>query len=214
MPEKGLPNTEFVLPPLPFAMDALQPAISKETIEFHYGKHHKGYIEKLNALLSRSNLKATSLEEIIQNSEGSLFNNAAQAWNHHFFWQCLTPEQELAPSENLKKQIENNFESLENFQRIFSETAIDGFASGWTWLERDSSSKLHIRWRPNAETPIKTGATVPLLVCDLWEHAYYIDYRNDRKKFVHQFWKIVDWTFVSQRFDASDILHFPLPHAA
>jgi superoxide dismutase, Fe-Mn family len=186
----------FNLPTLPFAKDALAPYISAETIEYHYGKHQQNYINTLNQLIARSEYANRSLEEIIITAAGPIFNNAAQAWAHAFYWNCLKP-QGTTPSNDLVAKIAKDFGSMEKFIEAFSKAAVGLFGSGWVWLVQDGNGALKIMGMSNADNPI-TENLKPLLTCDVWEHAYYIDYRNARAKYVENFWKIVNWNFVAQ----------------
>ncbi len=188
---------EFTLPELPWAPDALQPLMSKETIDFHYGKHHAAYVTNLNKLLPGTPYENMSLEEIVQKAPpGPIFNNAAQVWNHTFFWNCLSPKGGGEPKGKLADAIEEHFGSFADFQQQFTDTAVKLFGSGWAWLARDKDGKLSIEATSNAGTPLQAGKT-PLLTCDVWEHAYYIDYRNARPKFVEAFWKLVNWDYAA-----------------
>ncbi len=187
------------LPPLPYALNALEPHISRETLEYHYGKHHQTYVTNLNNLLPGSGFENHTLEEIIQSSSGAVFNNAAQVWNHTFYWHCLTPNGGGEPSGELVNQIQKAFGSLSAFQEQFTKAAISTFGSGWAWLVRTSENKLEIISTSNAGTPLKDNKKA-LLTCDVWEHAYYIDYRNARAKYVESFWKCVNWAFVANNF--------------
>ena len=188
------------LPELPYEMDALSPHISKETLEYHYGKHHKTYVDNLNKLIPGTEHEGQSLEEIIRSSQGGVFNNAAQVWNHTFYWHCLSPEgQGGEPSPELKKAIESKFGSFEQFKAKFDETAVKTFGSGWAWLVKNTNGELELVSTSNAQTPLTENYTV-LLTCDVWEHAYYIDYRNARPKYLEAFWKIVNWNFVNDNF--------------
>ena len=187
------------LPPLPYANDALEPHISKETLEYHHGKHHATYIAKLNDLIEGTKYAEQSLEEIVRNSSGKILNNAAQAWNHDFYWHCLSPEGSTADGE-LLEAIKHQFKSLEKFEEEFSIAAANHFGSGWAWLVLDKDGKLAITTTHDADTPIRHGQ-IPLLTCDVWEHAYYIDYRNKRPDYLKAFWKLVNWRFVSEQFD-------------
>lgn len=186
----------FELPQLPYPMDALAPHISKETLEYHYGKHHNAYVLKLNELIQGSALEGQSLEEIIKASEGPIFNNAAQIWNHSFYWNCLSPNGGGLPIGDLANAIEASFGSFEHFLQAFYAKAIGNFGSSWTWLVRKPNGELDIVNTSNAETPLTTDST-PLLTCDLWEHAYYIDYRNARPAYLDAFWHLVNWEFVA-----------------
>jgi Fe-Mn family superoxide dismutase len=184
-------------PNLPFAMDALEPQMSRRTLEFHYGKHHKSYVDKLNKLIAGTRYEGKNLEDILLATHGKeekIYNNAAQAWNHAFFWQCLKKEPG-SPSADLKRAFEENFGDLEGFRAKFNEVGKALFGSGWVWLTQDGDGKLQIRPMKNAENPLIDDET-PLLVCDVWEHAYYLDYQNERPKFLENFWQIVNWAFV------------------
>ena len=193
--------TLIELPPLPFAEDALSPHISAETIQFHYGKHHRAYVNNLNQLIPGTRFENLPLEEIVRSSEGKVFNNAAQVWNHTFYWNCLSPNSPGKPAGALLQSIERHFGSFEQFQKQFTETAVGLFGSGWAWLVRTPDGKLELRATGNAATPLATQDT-PLLTCDVWEHAYYIDYRNARPKYVEAFWKVVNWDFASSNLGA------------
>jgi Fe-Mn family superoxide dismutase len=189
------------LPPLPYSNDALVPHISPETIEYHYGKHHKTYVDKLNGLISGTEFQDMNLEEIVKKSSGGIFNNAAQIWNHTFYWNCLAPKAGGEPAKILADQLSKNFGSLEKFKEQFSAAATNQFGSGWAWLVKKSDGKLSIYSTSNADTPLTKGDT-PLLTCDVWEHAYYIDYRNARPKYIESFWKLVNWKFVEDQLKA------------
>jgi Fe-Mn family superoxide dismutase len=190
---------EFELPVLPYALDALQPHISRETLEYHYGKHHLSYVEKLNALVANTRMENTGLEDIIRTSTGSVFNNAAQVWNHSFYWECMTPQGGGDPGGDVGRAIRSSFKSFDEFRTLFKKHAVENFGSGWTWLVKARDGALVVRNTDDADTPIRTGET-PLLTCDVWEHAYYIDYRNARPKYVDAFWNVVNWRFVEQNF--------------
>ena len=185
------------LPKLPYAMDALEPYISKETLEYHYGKHHQAYVTNLNNLIPDTPFEKLSLEEIILKSDGGIFNNAAQVWNHTFYWNCLKPKAEEEPPKEFAKLLNEAFGSFEQFKEQFSKTAVGTFGSGWAWLVKNPDGSLAITSTSNAGTPMTTGQKA-LLTCDVWEHAYYIDYRNVRPKYVENFWKLVNWDFVVQ----------------
>lgn len=187
---------EHTLPKLPYELDALAPHISKETMEYHYGKHHKAYVDKLNELIKGTKFASMDLVEIIKNSEGPIFNNSAQIWNHTFFWNCLTPKATPVPGGKVADLINKQWGSFEKFKEDFSKQAVGNFGSGWTWLIKNSKGDLEIFNTSNADNPLKHGLT-PLLTVDIWEHAYYIDYRNARASFVNAFWNIVNWDFVS-----------------
>lgn len=189
----------FELPKLPYALDALAPAISKETLEYHYGKHHQAYVTNLNKLIENTDYQNKSLEEIIKTSAGGIFNNAAQVWNHTFYWHCLSPQGGGKPTGALAAAIDEAFGSFDAFKEKFSQTAIATFGSGWGWLVKNAEGKLEIISTSNAGTPMTEGKEA-LLTCDVWEHAYYIDYRNLRAKYVEVFWNLVNWEFVDQNF--------------
>jgi Fe-Mn family superoxide dismutase len=189
----------FELPPLPYEKDALEPHISKETIEFHYGKHHQTYVTNLNNLVPGTEFEGKSLEAIIKSSSGGVFNNAAQIWNHTFYWHCLSPNGGGEPTGALAKAINDTFGSFAAFKEQFSKTAITTFGSGWAWLVKNSDGSLALTSTSNAGTPMAQGQ-VALLTCDVWEHAYYIDFRNARPKYVEAFWNLVNWDFVAKNF--------------
>ena len=187
----------FTLPPLPYDKDALAPVISAETLEYHYGKHHQAYVTNLNNLLPGSGFEQASLEEIILKASGGLFNNAAQVWNHTFYWSCLrAPKADNAPSGALLAAIEQTFGSFAAFQEQFNKVALTTFGSGWAWLVKTADGRLALRSTSNAGTPM-TSQEIALLTCDVWEHAYYIDYRNARPTYVTRFWELVNWDFVN-----------------
>lgn len=186
------------LPPLPYAMDALAPYISIETLEYHYGKHHAAYINKLNDRIKDTEFADKSLEEIIMTASGQVYNNAAQAWNHAFYWHCMCPPGDQ-PTGEVLDVINRKFRSLEGFETEFSTTANNHFGSGWTWLVMDQDGKLAITTTHDADTPLRHGQ-IPLLTCDVWEHAYYIDYRNARPDYIKAFWQVVNWKFVNEQF--------------
>lgn len=188
---------EHQLPALPYAMDALAPHISAETLEFHYGKHHQTYVTKLNGLIPGTEFENMSLEEIVQKSSGGVFNNAAQVWNHTFYWNCLSPNGGGAPNEKLAAALQASFGSVDAFKEQFTNSAVNNFGSGWTWLVQTAEGKLALENTSNAATPL-TGANKPLLTCDVWEHAYYIDYRNARPKYLDAFWNLVNWDFATE----------------
>jgi superoxide dismutase, Fe-Mn family len=191
----------FELPPLPYADDALEPTISAETISFHYGKHHQSYVTNLNNLVPGTEFENASLEEIIMKASGGIFNNAAQIWNHTFYWNGLTPNGKDSVSGDLAAAIDKKFGSFEEFKTKFSTSAATNFGSGWTWLVKNADGSLEIVNTSNAGSPLTSGQT-PLLTCDVWEHAYYIDYRNARPKYVESFWGLVNWDFVAKNFAA------------
>jgi len=190
---------EHKLPDLPYSKDALSPHISAETIEYHYGKHHKAYIDNINKLVSGTEFENMSLEEIIQKSSGGIFNNAAQVWNHTFYWNCLSPNGGSEPSGELANVITNQFGSFAEFRDKFTNAAVTLFGSGWVWLVKNTYGSLSIETTSNADNPLKDGKRA-LLTCDVWEHAYYIDYRNARAKYIEAFWSLVNWEFVTGNF--------------
>ena len=181
---------------LPYALDALAPLMSKETLEFHYGKHHQTYVNKLNELIEDTKYEDKTLLEIIYDSEGGVFNNAAQVYNHDFFWKGLTPNQNTV-TERLEEALVGSFGSVDEFKKEFTAKAIGHFGSGWAWLVEDENQNLKIVTTANAANPL-TDNLKPILVCDVWEHAYYIDVRNARPAYLENFWKLVNWNFVEQ----------------
>jgi superoxide dismutase, Fe-Mn family len=187
-------QSAIALPPLPYAKDALEPYMSRETLEYHYGKHHKGYVDKVNSLISGTEFGDASLEELVAESAGEIFNNAAQVWNHTFFWNCLSSRRQ-SPGTELSKALEA-LGGLESLQTQFDKAASGLFGSGWTWLVKDARGSLKIMTTSNANTPVREGH-VALLTCDMWEHAYYIDHRNDRAGYLNSFWPLVNWEFVA-----------------
>ena len=188
------------LPALPFAKNALEPHISAETLEFHYEKHHATYVVKLNGLIEGTDLANSSLEDIIKSSEGPLFNNAAQVWNHTFYWNCLAPNAGGEPSGAIAAAIDSSFGSFEAFKTAWNDKAVNNFGSSWTWLVKKADGSLEIVNTSNAATPLTDEAVTTLLTVDLWEHAYYIDYRNVRPNYLNGFWALVNWDFVNQNF--------------
>ena len=189
------------LPALPYAMDALAPTLSQETLEYHYGKHHQAYVTNLNNLIPGTEFESMSLEDIVMKSSGGIFNNAAQVWNHTFYWNCLSPNGGGAPSGALAAAIEAKFGSFEEFKKQFNQSAATNFGSGWTWLVKNADGSLEIFNTSNAGTPMTSGKQA-LLTLDVWEHAYYIDYRNLRPKYLETMWNIVNWDFVAANFAA------------
>ena len=187
----------FTLPPLPYDLDALAPHISKETLEFHYGKHHQAYVTNLNNLVPGTEFESSSLEEIIKKASGGVFNNAAQVWNHTFYWNSLSPKGGGEPTGALLTAINAKWSSVAAFKEAFTKSAAGNFGSGWTWLVKKPDGSLDIVNTSNAATPL-TGSDVPLLTCDVWEHAYYIDYRNARPKYLEHFWNLVNWGFAAK----------------
>nr|ACR83609.1 superoxide dismutase [Psychromonas arctica] len=192
----------FELPALPYAKDALEPHISAETLEFHHGKHHATYVAKLNGLVEGTDLAEKSLEEIIKTSEGGVFNNAAQIWNHTFYWNCLAPNAGGEPSGELAAAIDAKFGSFAEFQAQLNDKAVNNFGSSWTWLVKKADGSLELVNTSNAGTPLTEEGTTPLLTVDVWEHAYYIDYRNVRPNYLNGFWALVNWEFVAKNFAA------------
>lgn len=190
----------FELPALPYARDALAPHISAETIDYHYGKHHNTYVEKLNGMVPGTEFEGKSLEEVIKTSSGGMFNNAAQIWNHSFYWECLSPNGGGDASGAVAKAIDAAFGSFADFKKAFTEAAVGNFGSGWTWLVKNSDGSVAIVNTSNAETPLTDSSVTPLLTVDVWEHAYYIDYRNARPKYMDAFWALVNWEFVNKNF--------------
>ena len=191
--------TTHVLPDLPYAENALEPHISAETLQYHYGKHHATYVDKLNGLIPGTEFESATLEEIIMKSSGGIFNNAAQVWNHTFYWNCLSPNGGGEPTGELADAINSTFGSVDTFKEQFSTSAVNNFGSGWTWLVKNADGSLEIVNTSNAANPMTDGKQ-PLLTCDVWEHAYYVDYRNARPKYVESFWNLVNWEFVAANF--------------
>ena len=187
------------LPELPFAENALEPHISAETLRFHHGKHHAAYVTNLNKLIAGTEFAAMPLEEIVRKAEGGIFNNAAQTFNHTFYWNCLSPDGGGEPTGDLAAAIETAFGTFAAFREKFSQTAITTFGSGWAWLVKNADGSLGLLSTSNAGTPLTTGQR-PLLTCDVWEHAYYVDYRNARPGYVEKFWELVNWEFVAKNF--------------
>ncbi len=189
------------LPALPYAKDALQPHISAETLEYHYGKHHNAYVTNLNNLIKGTDFETLSLEDIVLKSSGGIFNNAAQVWNHTFYWNCLSPNGGGEPAGALADAINAKFGSFAAFKEEFSKCAVGTFGSGWAWLVKNADGSVELMSTSNAGTPMTSGKTA-LLTCDVWEHAYYIDYRNLRPKYVEAFWNLVNWDFASAQYNA------------
>ena len=190
---------EHKLPPLPYPMNALQPHMSQETLEFHYGKHHQAYVTNLNNLIKGTEFENSPLEEIIKKSSGGIFNNSAQVWNHTFFWNCLSPQGGGQPTGAVAEAINKKWGSFDAFKEAFNKSAVSNFGSGWTWLVKKQDGSVDIVNTSNAGTPLTT-ADKPLLTCDVWEHAYYVDYRNRRPDFVGAFWNLVNWDFVNKNY--------------
>ncbi|MDR0789989.1 MAG: superoxide dismutase [Bacteroidales bacterium] len=190
---------QFTLPALPYANNALEPHISQQTIEFHYGKHHQTYVDNLNKLIVGTEFEGKTLEQIIKSATGGIFNNAAQVFNHTFYWNCLTPNGSLLPNGKLKEAINAEFGSFDMFKEKFTAAAVGLFGSGWAWLVVNSAGKLEIVQTSNAANPMTEDKTL-LLTCDVWEHAYYLDKQNRRPAYLESFWQIVDWQKVNERF--------------
>jgi Fe-Mn family superoxide dismutase len=192
----------FKLPVLPYAQDALQPHISKETLEFHYGKHHQAYVTNLNTFAEKDpSLKTKSLDEIVMSAPaGPVFNNAAQIWNHTFYWFCMAPGAGGQPKGPLGDAIKRDFGSFDEFKKQFSAVAAGHFGSGWAWLVKDNQGKLKVVQTHDAGHPLREGLGTPILTCDVWEHAYYVDYRNVRAKYIDAWWNVVNWEFASENF--------------
>ncbi|HEU0153027.1 MAG TPA: Fe-Mn family superoxide dismutase [Arenimonas sp.] len=183
------------LPALPYDRTALEPHISGETIDFHYGKHHQAYVTNLNKQIEGTEFEGMDLEAIVRKAQGGMFNNAAQVWNHTFYWNCLKPKGGGEPTGKLAEAINKAFGSFAAFKEQFTQTALTTFGSGWAWLVQRPDGSLALVSTPNAATPL-TGTDTALLTCDVWEHAYYVDYRNARPKYVEAFWNLVNWDFV------------------
>jgi Fe-Mn family superoxide dismutase len=190
---------EHKLLELPYSKNALEPHISAETLEFHHGKHHAAYVNNLNNLIGGTEFEKVSLEDIIRNSSGGVFNNAAQIWNHSFYWNCLKPGGGGEPTGSMAEAIKSTFGSFEDFKKEFTQKAVTVFGSGWAWLVKNKDSSMAIEQTSNAGTPM-TSDKKALLTCDVWEHAYYIDYRNARPKYVEAFWNLVNWDFAAKNF--------------
>ena len=189
----------YELPALPYAKDALEPVISAETIDYHYGKHHQAYVTNLNNLVAGTDFEGASLEDIIRKADGAIFNNGAQVWNHTFYWNGLSPDGGGEPAGALADAIVAAFGSFDGFKDTFAKAAVGNFGSGWTWLVKNADGSLEIVNTSNAANPLRDGQT-PLLTIDVWEHAYYIDYRNARPKYLDEIWKLVNWDFVAANF--------------
>ena len=189
----------YTQPKLPYAPDALAPVISQETIDYHYGKHEKAYIDNLNRLIKGSQFEDMDLEDVIRQASGALFNNASQAWNHIFYFFTFAPNSGGEPGGELRAAIDRDFGSFDDFKKAFVDAGVGLFGSGWVWLSRDESGKLFITQEPNAGNPMTSGL-VPLLTFDVWEHAYYLDYQNRRADALNKLWDIVDWEVVESRY--------------
>lgn len=188
----------FTLPELPYKQNALEPYIKEETVKFHYTKHHNGYVNKLNNLVEGTDFANSTIEEIIKNAEGGIFNNGAQVWNHTFYWEGFSPKGGGTPVGEIAKAINNSFGSFDDFKEKFSNAAATLFGSGWAWLIVNKQGKLEIIQTSNAGNPIRDGLK-PLLTCDVWEHAYYLDYQNLRPDYIKNFWEIIDWVKINER---------------
>jgi superoxide dismutase, Fe-Mn family len=191
----------FELPQLPYEKSALEPFISEKTLEYHYGKHHKTYVDKTNELIQGTEFENASLEEIIKKAGGAIFNNAAQVWNHTFYFNQFNPEGQKDPQGRLKEAIEAKFGAFDIFRDEFSKSAAGIFGSGWAWLVKNNNNELEIVQASNAVNPMREGKK-PLLTCDVWEHAYYLDKQNARPKYIEDFWKIIDWKIIGERFES------------
>jgi Fe-Mn family superoxide dismutase len=198
-PEISKAAPAFKLPQLPYGQNALEPHISAETLAYHYGRHHASYVYNLNALIEDTEFENMSLENIFMKTSGSIFNNAAQAWNHTFYWNSLDPRGGGRPKGALAEAIRSDFGSFEQFKKEFSQKAVSFFGSGWIWLVKNKNDRVTVETTGNAGNPLTAGQK-PLLTCDVWEHAYYIDYRNARPKYVEAFWNIVNWEFAAKNF--------------
>ncbi|HID81919.1 MAG TPA: superoxide dismutase [Fe] [Chromatiales bacterium] len=188
------------LPDLPYAKDALEPHISSETLDYHHDKHHQAYVTNLNNLIPGTEFEKMSLEEIVKKAPaGGIFNNAAQVWNHTFYWNCLSPNGGGEPTGALADAINAAFGSFADFKEKFSTSAVTNFGSGWTWLVKNADGSVEIMNTSNADSALTSGKT-PLMTCDVWEHAYYVDYRNARPKYVEAFWNLVNWDFVASNY--------------
>lgn len=190
---------KFEQPKLPYSPDALAPVISQETIEFHFGKHEKGYINNLNSLIADTEFENMSLEDIIRKSDGALFNNASQAWNHFFYFFQFSPDGKKVPDGKLSEKINETFSSFETFKEKVEQAGASLFGSGWVWLSKDDAGNLFLTSSPNAGNPMTEGLT-PLLTIDVWEHAYYLDYQNMRATYLHNIWDIIDWDIIQSRY--------------
>lgn len=186
------------LPELPYSRTALQPHISAEALDLHHGGHHRAYVDKVNAAIAGTEMEELSLEDIVRNSQGSLFEAAAQAWNHAFYWQCLHPRAAGEPHGALAERINRQYGDVQKLREEFNRAALAVFGSGWAWLVQHPDGRLAVVTTRNANTPL-TGSSTPLLTCDVWEHAYYTDYQNERARYLEAFWKVVNWDFVSSQ---------------
>ena len=206
---------QFVLPELPYALNALEPVLSQETLEYHYGKHHQAYITNLNGLIAGTEHENMPIEDIVARADGPMFNNSAQAYNHTFYWYNMAPPKDgdNLPTDQVAAAISEAFGSFADFKSQFSETGIKHFGSGWAWLLKNKDDRLEIKGMHDADTPIKDGDT-PLLALDVWEHAYYVDYRNKRPDYVEAFWKLVNWEFVEKQLLSPSREPLMTPHDA
>jgi len=191
----------FELPPLPYELNALEPHISQETLEYHYGKHHQAYVTNLNNLVPGTAFESQSLDDIIKSATGGIFNNAAQIWNHSFYWHSLSPSGGGEPTGAIGDAINTQYGSFTAFKEAFSKAAVTLFGSGWAWLVKKGDGSLGIIQTQNADTPISGTEHKPLITCDVWEHAYYIDTRNARPKYVNNFWQLINWDFANKNFE-------------
>lgn len=190
---------KFELPKLPYAINALEPYIKQQTLEFHYGKHHQAYVNNLNNLVVGTEFENSLLEDIIINADGGIFNNASQIWNHTFYFESFSPNPQTAPSGKLEAAIVRDFGSFESFKADFTKASATLFGAGWAWLAADKGGKLSIVQEANAGNPLRNGLK-PLLTCDVWEHAYYLDYQNLRPSYIESFWKVIDWKVIDARY--------------
>ncbi|NDV65301.1 superoxide dismutase [Bacteroides sp. 224] len=190
---------KFELPQLPYALDALEPSISKKTLEFHWGKHHQAYVNNLNNLIPGTKFENADLETMIREADGGIFNNAAQVWNHTFYFESLSPNASKEPKGALAEAINKNFGSLNEFKEQFAKLGGSLFGSGWTWLVKKADGSLAITQESNAGNPLRSG-DAPLMTCDVWEHAYYLDYQNRRPDYLKEFWDVLDWKVIEKRF--------------
>jgi Fe-Mn family superoxide dismutase len=196
--QKTRETTTAVLPDLPYAIDDLEPHLSAETLQYHYGKHHQKYVNTLNELAEGTEFENMTLEQIICQADGKVYNNAAQIWNHTFYWYSFSPDGKREPLAGAAKKLSDNFGSFEQFKEKFNSVCMGLFGSGWVWLSMDSDGQLSIDAGKDADNPLREGKT-PLLTCDMWEHAYYIDYRNDKQSYLDAFWQLVDWKVIEDR---------------
>lgn len=191
----------FELPDLPYEKNALEPYISQETLEYHHGKHHAAYVNKLNDLVKGTEFESMSLDDVVKKSEGGIFNNAAQHWNHSFYWKCMAPKSGEQPTGDLLAAINEAFGSFDEFKQQFTQAGLTRFGSGWAWLVKDSDGKLAICSSANADNPLTEGKT-PIFTCDVWEHAYYIDTRNSRPQYMENFWQVANWDFAMENYNS------------